>query len=210
MAHRIRFAMRNKSFDKLTGTVEADATYVGGKTRRGHKVVHERIQDEIEMGLRPKHPGLKRGQRHPRMDKVVVLGAVERGGSVRTQVVKAESGPEVRPILSKNVDLANVHLMTDGSSAYHRISEYGQHDVVNHEVEYARGNVHTQNIEGYWSILKRGIIGTFHHVSEHRLPMYLNEFEYRFNQRKITDADRFEALVSQTHGRLDWYRQSQD
>ncbi|NQW17977.1 MAG: transposase [Chloroflexi bacterium] len=70
--------------------------------------------------------------------------------------------------------------------------------------------MHTQNIEGCWSILKRGIIGTFHHVGEHRLPTWWNEFEYRFSARKIPDADRIEALVSQTHGRLDWHRCSQD
>lgn len=131
MARPIRHAMRNQSFEKLTGTVEADATFVGGKTRRGHKVIHERLRDQYEMSLRPTHPGLMRGPPHPRMKNFAALGVIERSGSVRTQAMKSESGPEVRPILSKNVDLENVRLMTDASSAYRRISEFSQHDVVN-------------------------------------------------------------------------------
>ncbi len=67
------------------------------------------------------------------------------------------------------------------------------------------GDVHIQNIEGYWSLLKRGLIGTFHSVSRHRLPMYLGEFQYRWNQRRVSDAERFEALLRQTQGRLRWY-----
>ena len=202
MAHRIRLAMGNGSFEKLSGVVEADVTYVGGKTRRGHPIVHERTRDEIEMGWRK--PSITPGQPHPRTKKTVVLGAVERGGRVRTQVVKTESAAEVRPILAENVDLPNTHLMTDKAGAYRRIKDFGRHDVINHEIEYVRGDIHTQTIEGYWSLLKRGIVGTFHHVSPHRLPMYLNEFEYRWNERHVSDGERFEALLGQMQGRLRW------
>ena len=106
----------------------------------------------------------------------------------------AESGLEIRPMLSSNVDLGNTRLITDAHSAYRPIKEFGTHDVINLEIEYVRGDVHTQTIKGYWSLLKRGIVGTFHHVSTHRLPMYLNEFEYRWNERKTTDAERFQNL----------------
>ena len=73
---------------------------------------------------------------------------------------------------------------------------------------YVRGDVHTQNIEGYWSILKRGVYGVFHHVGDGYLPQYLSEFEFRFNRRKISDVERFAALMSQTQGRILWYCQT--
>ena len=211
MCHRIRNAMRNGVFDgQLKGTVEADATFVGGKLRRGHPVMYERINDEIDLGLRtkdgtPKVHGLK-GKRHPRTTKIVVLGILERGGNVRTVALqgKDENATEIRPLLQEHID-PNARLITDGHSAYRTIErKMRKHDVINHEEAYVRGDIHTQNIEGYWSLLKRGIVGTFHHVSRHRLPMYLGEFEYRFNHRDQTDADRFENLLSQTQGRLRW------
>lgn len=103
------------------------------------------------------------------------------------------------------IDLKDAHLITDGHPAYRLIKEYLPHDVVDHEVEYVRGDVHTQNIEGYWSILKRGVYGVFHHVGEGYLPQYLQEFEFRFNRRKVSDAERFASLMGQTQGRLLWY-----
>lgn len=211
MCHRIRSAMRNGVFDgQLKGEVEADATFVGGKYRRGHETMYERINDEISMGLRtkdgtPKVHGLK-GKRHPRTIKTPVLGILERGGNVRTVPLerKDENATEIRPLLRENIE-SDARLITDGHSAYRTIErEMRKHDVINHEEAYVCGDIHTNNIEGYWSLLKRGIVGTFHHVSRHRLPMYLGEFEYRFNHRDQTDADRFENLLSQTEGRLRW------
>ena len=80
------------------------------------------------------------------------------------------------------------------------------HEVIDHDVAYVRdGDIHTQHIEGYWSILKRGVYGVFHHVGEGYLPMYLQEFEYRFNRRKMRDAARFAALMAQTQGRVSWF-----
>ena len=211
MAHRIRHAMRSGSFDKLSGTVEADATFIGGKSRRGHPVKHERIQDEIEMGLRRKDGSLKsgprKGQPHPRTLKAGVFGMLERGGNVRTVAIerKDESAAELRPVLLENLDPA-ARLITDSHLAYRRIKDYVRHDRIQHEIAYVDGDVHTQNIEGYWSLLKRGLIGTFHHVSRHRLPMYLGEFEFRFNRRKTSDSQRFVDLLEQTGcGRLRWH-----
>ena len=84
-----------------------------------------------------------------------------------------------------------------------------QHDVINHELEYVRGDVHTQGIENYWSLVKRGILGTWHHVGEPYLDQYLREFDYRFNRRKISDAERFSALFGQVSGRrVTWYCQT--
>ena len=203
MAHRIREAMRDKGLlEPLTGTVKADETYVGARTRRGHRIHHERIQDEIEMGLRPKRADWCK-------EKQIVFGMVERGGKVRTMVVPEATGATLRPIMNRMIDLQHARLITDGHAAYRRAREQFDHHVIDHELEYVRdGGIHTQNIEGCWSILKRGVFGTFHHVGEGYLPTYLHEFEYRFNRRKMGDAERFAALMSQTQGRVTWFCQT--
>jgi transposase-like protein len=103
------------------------------------------------------------------------------------------------------IDLEKSRLMTDGHSAYRQIKAYLPPEVIDHEIEYVRGDVHTQNIENYWSIFKRGVYGVFHHIGEDYLPCYLSEFDFRRNHRKISDAERFAALMSQTQGRLTWY-----
>lgn len=213
MTHRIRHAMKNGQFEKLTGEVEADATYIGGKTRRGHPVTHERIRDEIEMGIRNKDGSYKRGKSmtgkpHPRTLKQAVFGMVERGGDVRTIVIKKndETNDELRPIMLANLELGETRLLTDGHRAYRHIkADVKQHDVIDHSVAYVVGDVHTNNIEGYWSLLKRGLHGTFHSVSRHRLPHYLDEFSYRWNHRLESDEQRFQALLRQTQGRVTWY-----
>jgi len=94
----------------------------------------------------------------------------------------------------RDIDVKNSRLITDGHHAYKMIGHEMQHDVINHELEYVRGDVHTQSIENYWSLVKRGILGTWHHVGEPYLDQYLREFDYRFNRRKISDAERFAAL----------------
>lgn len=197
MCHRIREAMRDKGvLEPLSGTVEADETYVGGK-RRGHWTWHEREQDEIKMGLR-KHPA-------PMADKAIVFGILERGGKVRTMQVQKVNAETMQRLVEGSIDVKNSRLMTDGHPAYRAIRRLLPHEVINHEAEYVRGDIHTQGIEGYWSILKRGLYGVFHHVDAEYLDRYLDEFEYRFNRRKISDAERFVALFDQVNGRLLWY-----
>lgn len=201
MCHRIREAMRDKNaFSPLTGTIEADETYIGGKTR-GHWTLKERMNDEVKMGLRPKF-------RHPRMDKEVVFGILERGGRVRTKHIKEMNSKTAKQILNENIDLEKSRLITDAHKGYKQIKHYLPHDVIKHEEAYVRGDIHTQGIESYWSLLKRGLYGVFHHVDTKYLSNYLNEFEYRFNRRKISDEERFEALMSQTQGRLHWFCKS--
>ena len=201
MCHRVREAMSgNGTFQPLSGTVEADETYLAPKRRRGSVAHRERIQDEIEQGLRPQPR-----RKGPYEGKTVVFGMVERGGKVKSMKVPDATGRTLRPIMLREIDLERSRLMTDGNPSYRRMKEHLPHDAINHEVEYVRGDVHTQTIDGYWSNLKRGVYGVFHHVSEDRLPMYLGEFDFRFNRRKISDADRFASLMSQTTGRLLWY-----
>ena len=201
MCHRVREAMKEKGFTLLKGTVEADETYIGGK-KRGHWVWKERAQYEVQLGLRPKSP-------HPRINKEVVFGIKERDGRVRTVHVKNKkvTAKQMQAIVKKNVDVENAHLMTDANSAYRLIKDILPHDMIRHEESYVDGDIHTQGIEGYWSLLKRGLYGVFHHVDAEYLEQYLNEFEYRFNRRKITDAERFTELLAQTQGRVLWYCQ---
>ena len=110
-------------------------------------------------------------------------------------------------IPGSHLDLPNARLITDGNKAYTHIRDHVRHDVIDHEQTYVVGDVHTQGIENYWSLLKRGLYGVFHHVDADYLGNYLNEFQFRFNRRKISDAERFSALVGQTQGRLLWYCQ---
>ncbi len=200
MCHRVREAMQDKGeLAPLSGTVEADETYMHPRRRRGSPAHHERVKDEIEMGLRPKP------SKDSREGKVVVFGMVEREGRARTIKVQDASGGTLRPLMLKNIDVQKARLVTDGNPAYGRIKDYLPHDMIDHEVEYVRDDVHTQNVDGYWSLLRRGVYGVFHHFSEGHLPQYLNEFEYRFNRRKMSDEDRFAALLAQSVGRLHWY-----
>ena len=185
--------------EPLSGVIEVDETYVGSRTRRGHPTVHERIKDEEEMGLRPKTP-----RKAPLEGKTPVFGMIERGGGrVRTQVVPVVRGETLRPIMLQGIDLDRSVLMSDGHPAYRRMKEF-----LPHELEYVRGEVHTQSIENNWSIFKRGVTGVFHHIGKDYLPMYLSEFDFRGSRRRISDSERFVSLLGQTQGRLLWYCQT--
>lgn len=199
MCHRIREAMKDKSFPLLTGTIEVDETYVGGKLR-GHPA-HRAAQNVAATG-NPRAASLKAAYER----KTPVFGIRERGGRVRTHVIPHVSQDAVERSIWANVDRRRARLFTDEHPVYHNISKMLPHGIIRHKSEYVRGEVHTQGIESYWAILKRGLYGTFHHVDAAYLPMYLPEFEFRYNRREITDAERFAALISQTSGRrLTWF-----
>ena len=175
MTHRIRAAFSDPEFRKLMGIVEIDETYVGGKNKNRHKD--------------------KRTPGTGGAGKVAVMGAIERGGNVVARVVAhvdTETADKfVAAAVAEKVDL----VATDESGVYHRVSKHRPHQTVNHNRgEYVRGNVHTQNIDGFWSLLKRGIIGTFHNVSARYVPLYVAEFEWRFNNRD--NADIFGAAIA--------------
>ncbi len=205
MCHRVREAMTEADPTQLTGVVEADETYVGGKSRRGHPVAyHERRALDLEARGLTAHQHIK-GRPHPRSDKAIVFGILERGGRVRSMTVPESTTATLNPIMIRHIDAKSSHLMTDGHPAYKLIRRHLPHSVINHEIEYVRSDVHTQGIENYWSLVKRGVFGVFHHVGEHYLDQYLREFDFRFNRRKISDAERFASLLGQTRGRLTWY-----
>jgi len=184
MTHRIRFALKDPSFnDKLSGTIEADETYLGGKTR-GHG-------------------------RHFMGNKVPVVSLVERGGRVRSQVMKRVTGKNLKEVLKANVE-QSATIMTDDFYAYRGAAkDFASHQAVKHSArEYVRGLAHTNGVEGFFSLLKRGVMGTFHHISEQHLPLYLAEFDHRHNCREMTDGERTVNGLQKVEGKRLTYKQA--
>ena len=196
MAHRIRYAMEQPPFASLlTGTVEVDETYVGGKVRRTNKVQHRPLD--------PRQPD-KRKQTGRGSDKVPVVALIERGGEVRSMRMANVTGDNLGGAIRRHVS-REAHLRTDSFPSYTLVGrEYASHETVNHAVEYVRGDAHTNTAENFFSILKRGINGIYHHVSEAHLPRYLAEFDFRYNTRSangFTDADRTRLALSMVGGK---------
>ncbi len=168
MAHRIREAMRSGDLPTMGGEgkiVEADETFVGGKAANMH---------------RKKRAALPVGGSY---GKETVFSLVERKGGVRSVHTPSVTAATLRPILKEQLD-AKTKLMTDDAGQYRHMNKDFDHHVVNHgSGEYVRGEAHTNTVEGYFSILKRGITGTYHHVSAQHLHRYLAEFDFRYNTR---------------------------
>lgn len=191
--HRIRFALYSGSFEKMSGHVEADETFIGGKARNMHVVQRQR---------RITGTGTK--------DKVPVMGILERGkhgkSRVRTAVIPNRKKHALQGEVRKNV-AAGSALYTDFLLSYDGLAGDYAHQVVDHAVEYVNGNVHTNGLENYWALLKRTISGTYVSVEPFHLFRYLDEQAYRFNNRdkEMTDFDRFKLAASQIVGkRLTW------
>jgi transposase-like protein len=185
MLHRIRLAMQSGSLLKVGGNggeVEADETFIGGKARNMHLAKRQR-----------RITGTK--------DKIAVMGILERGGEVRTAVVPSRRKPILQAEIRKHVE-AGAALYTDFLLSYDGLaSDYAQ-KVVDHAVEYVNGRVHTNGLENFWSLLKRGIGGTYISVEPFHLFRYLDEQTFRYNNRKnMSDADRFDAVLSQIAGK---------
>ena len=197
MAMRIREAMREGKFSFPMGgegkTVEADETYVGGKEKNRHK--SKRFKN---------HAGGTWG-------KEMVFSLVEREGSVRSMHLTSVSAATLRPILVAQVD-AKSFLMTDDAGQYRQMHKDFAHQAVNHGIgEYVRGTAHTNTVESYFAILKRGITGTYHHVSQQHLKRYLGEFDFRYNERsslEVTDMQRTEKALKGIVGKRLTYRRT--
>jgi len=179
MAHRLRAAMDSQDFRALVGQVEVDETGIGGKDKNRHWNKKQHIT------------GMS--------GKTTVIGAIGRKGNVVCQMIEQTDTPTLDHFVHKVVDKEKVELVaTDEHPGYRLLAEGPDglpHQVIRHSAgEYVRGEVHTNNIENFWSLLKRGIIGNFHHVSKKYLPLYLAEFSWRFNNRDNSEA--FRALLS--------------
>ncbi len=183
MLHRIRLAQQGKQGGKLGGEVEIDETFIGGKSRNMHKAKRERVITGT---------GGK--------DKTVVMGMMERGGNVRAMVVDGRRKKELQKNVREHVE-AGAAIFTDELLSYDGLSEDYKHAVINHSVEYANGNVHTNGMENFWSLLKRGLHGTYISVEPYHLFRYIDEQACRFNTRRMTDGKRFESVVSEISGK---------
>jgi transposase-like protein len=176
----------NKKEEKpFTGTVEVDETYIGGKSKNRHKNKRFKYVKDTEI-----------------TDKSVVMGMLERGGKVRCEIV-ANRRPEVLlPILLKNMEGSST-LMSDEWNGYGSADLYFTHKKINNSLkQYADGEISTNGVENFWSILKRGIIGVYHHASKKHLNKYVQEFVFRFNTRNLGNRERIELLLKHGETRI--------
>lgn len=185
MLHRIRFAMADSVVGPLGGEVEVDETYVGGK---------------------PRYKGVSKRGRGTK--KQCVLAMVERGGRVKTRPIANVTGKTLKAAIREDVHPSS-RIITDENSAYTGIGvEFaGGHQTVCHSArEYVRGDVHSNTIEGFFSIVKRGINGIYHAVSKEHLHRYMAEFEFRYNNRDLEDGERTTAAIQAAEGKRLTYR----
>jgi transposase-like protein len=188
---RIRHGLGEVQPEKLMGTVEADEVYIGGK------------------------PRFKRtSNRGMGADKVPVVGLVQRGGDVRFRMLNRVTADQLGNFIAENADLS-CRLITDELVAYKQVGKafICGHETVTHSAgEYVRTgtDIHSNTVEGVFSLIRRGVMGTFHSISPKHLPNYLNEFQFRWNTRKMDDGQRVAAAVKQIDGKRLQYRESVD
>jgi len=180
--HRIREMLRAKAPRMLAGTVEIDETYVGGKNPNKHK------------NLRTFAVGIS--------DKTPVFAIVHRGGNVWNKPVPKANEENILPLITNSIS-KDVRIISDKSEIYGELYQEYNHETVNHDKgEYVRGDMHTNTIEGYFGLLKRGIYGIYHSVSPKHLSRYCDEFAYRYNVRKGTEEGKFNYAFLTCNSRL--------
>jgi transposase-like protein len=196
MAHRIRYAMTGELPEKMTGIIEADETYVGGRRRRHQphtKRPGQRDQDFLG----------------PFENKQAVFSVMQRGGRVHSRHIERVTADNLKAVLD-DVAHKDAHLMTDTGVLWNK-STGRKHSLVNHSAdEYVRFDegvmITTNTVEGYFSLLKRGINGVYHHVGRKHLHRYLSEFDFRYNSRKETDGTRAQEALKGFEGKRLMYR----
>lgn len=183
LLHRIRLAMQNGTFEKLSGQVEVDETYIGGLARNMHRDKrHAKITGTGGSG------------------KVAVMGLLERNGKVRAKVIASANQETLHGEVRQHVE-AGAELFTDGWKAYSGLQADYIHQVIDHAEKYVDGQIHTNGIDNFWSLLKRGIKGTYVSVEPFHLFRYLDEQSFRFNTRRGNDAERFIQTVKNVTGK---------
>jgi transposase-like protein len=178
--HRIRGMVSSHAPDMLKNEVQVDETFVGGKDKN-------------------RHASKKKGHND---DKTMVFGALETGGKVKTKVLPDVTGKSLQGAVKQFVHEGSI-MVSDDARGYKGVQQSFAHIIVNHsEGQYINGNFHTNGIENFWSLFKRGIIGIYHQVSPKHLQAYADEFAYRYNTRKLNDQERLAGVLTHTEGRL--------
>ena len=188
MLHRVRLALQGQAGGMLGGEVEIDETFIGGKARNMH--ASKRARKITGTGGK---------------DKAIAMGMLERGGEVRTMVVENRKKSELQKQVREHVEVGAA-IFSDELKSYEGLESDYQHAVINHAIEYVNGNVHTNGMENFWSLLKRGLHGTYVSVEPYHLFRYLDEQAFRFNHRlDMNDGDRFRLAIEHIVGkRLTW------
>ncbi len=177
MCHRVRVALIERDMDKLGGIVEVDETYIGGKDKNRHW--------DKKSGSRGRGDTLK----------TTVIGAVKRKGNVVARVIENTARETLEAFVREAVSTKVSLLCTDDYAGYRRLGFKYRHGIIDHSNgHHVIGAVHTNTIEGFWSIIKRGVVGTFHKVSKKYLPLYVAEFQFRYNNRM--NADIFGTAIT--------------
>jgi transposase-like protein len=190
MLHRVRLGMQDKNTGgKLSGEVEVDETFIGGKARNMHSEVKARMFQ---------------GRRGPE-GKAIVAAVLERGGKVRAKVIDRRKKKDLQALVRENVE-AGSSLYSDALKSYEGLAGEYEHQVIDHAIAYVDGQVHTNGMENFWSLLKRGINSTYVSVEPYHLFRYVDEQAFRFNNRQdMNDADRIDMVMRQLAGkRLTW------
>lgn len=180
---RLQSAMKNKENKLLKGLIEADETYIGGNVKNRSKKLRAKLKEQGKLN--------SSGMMH----KIPVVGLLERSGKVVANVIIHADTKTLKPIIRDKVDRKSI-IISDGFGAYRGLEkEYKGHEVVNHlQNEYVRGVFHTNNIEGFWSLVKRGIVGQYHKITKKYLQNYLDEFCFKYNYKTHTNI--FEFFIS--------------
>jgi transposase-like protein len=195
LLHRVRLAMQAKSFGQIGGEVEVDETYIGGKARNMHAKKRKRL-------------GLT--QKASMLGKVAVMGLLARHGAdghstMRTAVVAGRKRSHFIPVIHEHVE-TGATVNTDSHPSYAGLAKQYAHNVIDHAEKYVDGQVHTNGCENFWSLLKRAIKGTYVSVEPFHLFRYLDEECFRFNNRKMTDAERFAHAAATIVGKRLTYK----